>query len=156
MESADFNSARLCFSQAYNLHNIHINQITGSVSHRLYAHLAGMSRGTPDMSHWVIDSHLLGPAANTPVNRVVLCVLYCSPSMLRDPHNKPLPTALFIPDSIMQIPYDDSVLYREMLDEVNETIELVKRLENSTTPDPPLYITVYNAVIYGTLTDTNC
>lgn len=35
-----------------------------------------------------------------------------SPSMLRDPHNKPLPTGLFIPFSQGQIPYDDSVLYR--------------------------------------------
>jgi hypothetical protein len=34
MESADFNSARLCFSQAYNIHNIHVNQISPSVSHR--------------------------------------------------------------------------------------------------------------------------
>lgn len=85
---------------------------------------------------------------------------FCSPCMLRDPHNKPLPTGLFIPASQEQIPYDDSVLYRyfsqletthvrEMLDEVNETLEMVWQCESGNNPDPPDYMAAYNAMIYG-------
>lgn len=38
-----------------------------------------------------------------------------------------------------------------MLDEVNETMDMVWQCESSTTPDPPEYILAYNTMIYGKL-----
>lgn len=36
-----------------------------------------------------------------------------------------------------------------MLDEVNETIDMVWQSESSASPDPPDYILAYNAILYG-------
>jgi len=147
MESGDFNVARQSFLQAFNVLNMHVNEVNPELSHRVYANLAGMSRSTSDMSHWVDNAHLLGREAGTPINRVYLSLLYCSPSMLRDPKNKPLPLNLYIPQE-QRLPQNDLVLYQRMLVEFDEAEEIIS-LEESKINVIGDYITSFKMIVYG-------
>jgi len=65
-------------------------------------------------------AHALGPAAATPANRVLLGLFYCSPGLLRDPLNRPIPTALHVPP----MPLADGKelqLFQLMLQELDDT-----------------------------------
>jgi len=150
LESGDFNGARLNFIQAYNVLNMNVSQVTARVAHRLYAHLAGMSRSTIDMNHWLSNAHSLGPEASTPINRVILSLLYCSPSLLRDPKNKVIPLFLQIPSNSAQVPLKDQTLYKNMLRELDETEAMIWDSEvtkdNSASSD---YITSFKIIIDG-------
>jgi len=150
LESGDFNGARLNFIQAYNVLNMNVSQVTARVAHRLYAHLAGMSRSTIDMNHWLSNAHSLGPEASTPINRVILSLLYCSPSLLRDPKNKVIPLFLQIPSNSAQVPLKDQTLYKNMLRELDETEAMIWDSEvtkdNNASSD---YITSFKIIIDG-------
>eukprot|EP01130_Rhizamoeba_saxonica_P007518 TRINITY_DN3040_c0_g1_i1.p1 TRINITY_DN3040_c0_g1~~TRINITY_DN3040_c0_g1_i1.p1 ORF type:complete len:554 (-),score=86.20 TRINITY_DN3040_c0_g1_i1:168-1829(-) len=144
MQSAKFNSARTYISQAYNILNMHVNEITPMVSHRLYAHLAGMSRSTNDMSHWVDNAHLLGTEACSPINRVLLALFYCSPSMLRDPKNEPLPAAILVPLDSKYLPDKDLILYQHMIHELEDTEEYIWNYQK-TFPNGPISDNYYHS-----------
>lgn len=104
--------ARLCVMQALALTNMHVNIVSPRVAHRVYAHMAGLSRSTADMTHWVGNAHLLGAEAATPINRVTLSLLFCSPSMLRDPLNRPFPPTLHLPTTPLAAKQKDVLLYQ--------------------------------------------
>lgn len=120
VQADEFNFARLCVIEGYNLLNQHVHGVTPHVAHRLLTHLAGMSRSTQDMVHWVTRAHLLGPDAATPVNRVLLALFFCSPGMLRDPLNRPIPVRLHVPAQPLR-EGGDAHLYQLMLRELDET-----------------------------------
>jgi len=153
VQSGEFNSARQFYLQAFNFLNMHVSDVSPLVSHRVYANLAGMSRSTSDMTHWVDNAHLLGRDAGTLVNRVFLSLLYCSPSMLRDPKNKPLPPHVFIPDN-QTIPETDLILFKGMLMEFDETEQLISEAEKNKPMEGQTevyddYINSYKLIIYG-------
>jgi hypothetical protein len=153
VQAGEFNSARQFYLQAFNVLNMHVSDVNPIVSHSVYANLAGMSRSTSDMSHWVDNAHLLGREAGTLVNRVFLSLLYCSPSMLRDPKNKPLPPYVFIPDN-HSIPENDLLLFKGMLVEFDETEDLIQETEKSKEVHGQSdifddYINSYYLIIYG-------
>jgi len=150
IESGDFNMARQLYLQAFNILNMHVNDVNPEISHRVYANLSGMSRSTSDMSHWVDNAHLLGNEAGTSINRVHLSILYCSPSMLRDPKNKPLPPHLYIPEE-NTLRENDSVLYGRMLIEFDDTEEVINQEEAKRENDAVYldYITSYKMIVYG-------
>eukprot|EP01130_Rhizamoeba_saxonica_P001423 TRINITY_DN11283_c0_g1_i1.p1 TRINITY_DN11283_c0_g1~~TRINITY_DN11283_c0_g1_i1.p1 ORF type:complete len:601 (-),score=60.54 TRINITY_DN11283_c0_g1_i1:52-1854(-) len=125
VQNSDFLQARTYVSLAYNLLNMHVNEVAPNVSHRLYAHLAGMSRSTSDMSHWVDNAHLLGMEGCTPFNRTILALSYCGTSMLRDPRDNPLPAGIHVPVDIKYLHENDRILYQHMLQELNETEEYI-------------------------------
>jgi hypothetical protein len=153
IETYDFNGARICFVQAYNILNMNIGDVTPQVSHRLFAHMAGMSRSTKDMTHWVNSAHALGAGGSTPINRVMLSLLYCSPSMLRDPKNKPLPTELYVPASQNLLHSNDLALYQKMLREFDDTDDVVweteQRNKQQNMETPPDYLFVYKLITEG-------
>jgi len=149
LESGDFNGARLCFIQAFNVLNMNVSEVTPRVAHRLYAHLAGMSRSTIDMNHWLSNAHSLGSEASTPINRVILSLLYCSPSLLRDPKNKPIPLFLQIPQNSTQVSIKDQTLYKNMLRELDETEAMIWESDASKDNQTADYITSFKIIIDG-------
>jgi len=126
-----------------------VNEVKSDIAHRIYANLAGMSRNTSDMSHWVDNAHLLGREAGTSVNRVFLSLSFCSPSMLRDPKNKPLPPSLYIPEDQSLLAPNDLVLYERMLAELEETEDIVLNEEKMVDQSFMDYINSYKMIIYG-------
>eukprot|EP01125_Pyxidicula_operculata_P020535 TRINITY_DN760_c0_g1_i1.p1 TRINITY_DN760_c0_g1~~TRINITY_DN760_c0_g1_i1.p1 ORF type:complete len:459 (+),score=93.71 TRINITY_DN760_c0_g1_i1:1069-2445(+) len=121
IETNDFNGARTTILHAYSVLNMHVSHVSPAIAHRLYSHMAGVSRSTVDINHWVSNAHLLGKEGNSPLNLVMLSLFYCSPCLLRDPRNRPIPNILQIPISQIHLKQKDVMLYQKMLSEIEET-----------------------------------
>jgi hypothetical protein len=152
VQSGEFNSARQFYLQAFNFLNMHVSEVVPSLSHRVYANLAGMSRSTSDMTHWVDNAHLLGREAGNLSNRVFLSLFYCSPSLLRDPKNKPIPPGIFIPDN-QTAPENDLILFKGMLLEFDDTEQLISEAEKNRPMEQQEvfddYINSYKMILSG-------
>jgi len=84
----------------------------------------------------------------------MLSLLYCSPSMLRDPKNKPLASELFIPPSQNLLQPNDLALYQKMLREFDDTDDLIWDTEQRTKQQNPMegpsdYLFAYKLIIEG-------
>jgi hypothetical protein len=150
VQSGEFDVARQTLYYAYNILNMYVNEVNPCISHRIYANMAGMARSTIDMTHWIDNAHLLGMEANTPINRVYSSLLFCSPSLLRDPKNKPLPSNIYVPD-VQNLSQEDLMLYQRMLIEFDETEEIIMKTEGNCESNPILndYINSFKMIIYG-------
>jgi hypothetical protein len=150
VQSGEFDVARQTLYYAYNILNMYVNEVNPCISHRIYANMAGMARSTIDMTHWIDNAHLLGIEANTPINRVYSSLLFCSPSLLRDSKNKPLPSNIYVPD-VQSLSQEDLMLYQRMLIEFDETEEIIIKTEGNCEGNPVLndYLTSFKMIIYG-------
>jgi hypothetical protein len=163
VQSGEFDIGRQALYYAYNILNMYVNEVNPSISHRIYANMAGMARSTIDMTHWIDNAHLLGIDANTPINRVYSSLLFCSPSLLRDPKNKPLPSNIYVPD-VHNLSQEDLMLYQRMLIEFDETEEIIMKTESGSCTQNDViltdYINSFKMIIYGcralVLTQCSC
>jgi hypothetical protein len=98
------------------------------------------------MIHWVSRAHALGPSAATPVNRVLLALFYCSPGMLRDPLNRPIPTGLHGPARPLT-DGKDFQLYQLMLQELDDTERYVA-VREAVASLPPFRVSRFESVTF--------